>query len=405
MNKMPRTLNSAAENDNINIDEAILYENALKNLQREIDDKQKILSKLQVKINPQPPYDASMIYQKSYDENDYLKNKDAVQRIKDQAADVLIGELKSITSNLKRKLSDIDEKERRINSRLIELEERQAILEEIDYVQRMIPKKIIDEKINKSVQIKQELDIDIEEMFKPAVSVIADKTINKHTKGIKIINEDKKSEPQIIDKEENTETKQVIAQEERIEIESKKEPKQEKTAKIELPKEIQQAILEKIKSSQAEPKKEIVNKDKQEPVGKIDSAVKEEEENKLKIDSQNQTLQTAIQQKPVKETNKIASEEQSNIKAHSEITKKEPAMKSKPEQINSAAVNVLARDARSKISINAKPERKGMHIQQRNWKNFAYIKDSKIKLKQDDLLNISKVIMDIEQGKFSLKGI
>lgn len=409
MNKMPRTVSSALENDNINMDEALIYENALKNLQREIAEKQKILSKIQVKINPQPAFDAASIYQKSYDENDYLKNKDSVQRIKDQAADVLIGELKNITSNLKRKLSDIDEKERRISSRLIELEERQAILEEIDYVQRMIPKRIIEEKVNKSVQTKKELDIDIEDMFKPAVNVIADKTINKHTKGIKILDEDKKDIIEI-------KSGQLVTQEESVQDKSK-EIKQEASAKIELSPEIKKAILEKIKSSQAEPKKEILHKDKLDQADKsqiFSQEVKKEspEKIKLKSEAEKQVVPIAIQPK----TNTEQEEQIDNIskqdekRPQNETIKREqirqvPIQKSKPQQINPAVANALARNAKSKISINAKPEKKGMHIQERNWRNFAYIKDSKVKLKQDDLLNISKTIMDIEQGKFSLKGI
>lgn len=428
INKMPRLISSAVENDNINIDEAIIYENALKNLQREIEEKQKILSTLQVKVSPQPAFDASMIYQKSYDENDYLKNKNAVQRIKDQAADVLIGELKNITSNLKRKMSDIDEKERRISSRLIELEERQAILEEIDYVQRMIPKRIIDENINKSVQIKQELDIDLQDMFKPAVNVIANKTINKNTKGIKILDEDKKSEQTNIindqkEKEDKKSEQTIIiindqkeknaqaikpqeaeVQKETAVIEQKQENKQQ-TSKIELPPEIKKAILEKIKSSYAEPPKEIVLKDKLEQISKSEAARLE------KQDEVQPKPQKIVSKAAASEGTKSTADEQPiNADKLNEINKKEqiiqtPIQKSKPQQINPASVNTLARDAKSKISINARPEKKGMHIQERNWKNFAYIKDSKVKLKQDDLLNISKSILDIEQGKFSLKGI
>ncbi len=409
MNKMPRTVSSALENDNINMDEALIYENALKNLQREIAEKQKILSKIQVKINPQPALNSASIYQKSYDEDDYLKNKDSVQRIKDQAADVLIGELKNITSNLKRKLSDIDEKERRISSRLIELEERQAILEEIDYVQRMIPKRIIEEKVNKSVQTKKELDIDIEDMFKPAVNVIADKTINKHTKGIKILDEDKKDIIEI-------KPGQLITQEESVQDKSK-EIKQEASAKIELPPEIKKAILEKIKSSQAEPKKEILHKDKLDQADKsqiFSQEVKKgsPEESKLKSEAEKQVVPIAIQPKTNTEQEKQIDNisKQDEKRPQNETIKREqikqvPIQKSKPQQINPAVANALARNAKSKISINAKPEKKGMHIQERNWRNFAYIKDSKVKLKQDDLLNISKTIMDIEQGKFSLKGI
>lgn len=430
INKMPRLISSAAENDNINIDEAIIYENALKNLQREIEEKQKILSTLQVKVSPKPAFDASMIYQKSYDENDYLKNKNAVQRIKDQAADVLIGELKNITSNLKRKMSDIDEKERRISSRLIELEERQAILEEIDYVQRMIPKRIIDENINKSVQIKQELDIDLEDMFKPAVNVIANKTINKNTKGIKILDEDKKSEQTNIiindqkEKEDKKSEQTIIiindqkekndilaikpqeaeVQKEPAAIEQKQENKQQ-TSKIELPPEIKKAILEKIKSSYAEPPKEIVLKDKPEQISKPEVVGREKQD-----EVQQKPQKIASQATASEGTKSTADEQPINADKLNEINKKEqiiqtPIQKSKPQQINPASVNTLARDAKSKISINARPEKKGMHIQERNWKNFAYIKDSKVKLKQDDLLNISKSILDIEQGKFSLKGI
>ncbi|NMC57417.1 MAG: hypothetical protein GYA50_09380 [Eubacteriaceae bacterium] len=426
MNKMPRLVSSAAENDNINIDEAVIYENALKNLQREIDEKQKILSKLQVKVSPQPTFDASMIYQKSNDENDYLKNKDAVQRIKDQAADVLIGELKNITSNLKRKLSDMDEKERKISSRLIELEERQAILEEIDYVQRMIPKRIIEENINKSVQTKQELNIDLDDMFKPAVNVIADKTINKNTKGIKIIDEGKKPEQKIrpINEEKNIieaieiTPSEVKAQEEPPVIELKKEIKQQPSSKIELPPEIKKAILEKIKSSYAEPPKEIIIKDNLEPINKAEVSLKDTkniipEKDKLNSEEIKQASQSAVQPKSQKiESNSPIAQEVKNAPKNDNTNeiKKEPVtqisiQKNKPQQINPAAVNTLARDAKSKISINARPEKKGMHIQERNWKNFAYIKDSKVKLKQDDLLNISKTILDIEQGKFSLKGI
>jgi len=429
INKMPRLISSAAENDNINIDEAIIYENALKNLQREIEEKQKILSTLQVKVSPKPAFDASMIYQKSYDENDYLKNKNAVQRIKDQAADVLIGELKNITSNLKRKMSDIDEKERRISSRLIELEERQAILEEIDYVQRMIPKRIIDENINKSVQIKQELDIDLEDMFKPAVNVIANKTINKNTKGIKILDEDKKSEQTNIiindqkEKEDKKSEQTIIiindqkeknaqaikpqeaeVHKETAVIEQKQENKQQ-TSKIELPPEIKKAILEKIKSSYAEPPKEIVHKDKPEQISKPEAGGLEKQD-----EVQPKPQKIASQAATPEGTKSIADEQPINADKLNEVNKKEqiiqtPIQKSKPQQINPASVNTLARDAKSKISINARPEKKGMHIQERNWKNFAYIKDSKVKLKQDDLLNISKSILDIEQGKFSLKGI
>lgn len=411
-NKMPRIISSAAENDNINIDEAIIYENALKNLQREIEEKQKILSTLQVKISPQPTFDASMIYQKSYDENDYLKNKNAVQRIKDQAADVLIGELKNITSNLKRKMSDIDEKERRISSRLIELEERQAILEEIDYVQRMIPKRIIDENINKSVQTKKELDIDLEDMFKPAVNVIANKTINKSTKGIKILDEDKKSEPKSIiinDQKDAGDIPEIKPQEAKVQeetaIEQKQEIKQQTTSKIELPPEIKKAILEKIKSSYAEPPKEIIIKDKPEQISKPE-IVRLEKQDEVQPKPQEIVSQAAASQG----TKNTANELPINTDKLNEINKKEkiiqtPIQKSKTQQINPASVNTLARDAKSKISINARPEKKGMHIQERNWKNFAYIKDSKVKLKQDDLLNISKSILDIEQGKFSLKGI
>ncbi len=412
INKMPRLISSAAENDNINIDEAIIYENALKNLQREIEEKQKILSTLQVKVCPKPAFDASMIYQKSYDENDYLKNKNAVQRIKDQAADVLIGELKNITSNLKRKMSDIDEKERRISSRLIELEERQAILEEIDYVQRMIPKRIIDENINKSVQIKQELDIDLEDMFKPAVNVIANKTINKNTKGIKILDEDKKSEQTNIiinDQKEKNDILEIKPQEAEVQkepasIEQKQEIKQQ-TSKIELPPEIKKAILEKIKSSYAEPPKEIVLKDKPEQISKPEVGGREKQD-----EVQQKPQKIASQATASEGTKSTADEQPINADKLNEINKKEqiiqtPIQKSKPQQINPASVNTLARDAKSKISINARPEKKGMHIQERNWKNFAYIKDSKVKLKQDDLLNISKSILDIEQGKFSLKGI
>ncbi|MEL7570465.1 MAG: hypothetical protein AAGU14_07880 [Eubacteriaceae bacterium] len=411
INKMPRLISSAAENDNINIDEAIIYENALKNLQREIEEKQKILSTLQVKVSPKPAFDASMIYQKSYDENDYLKNKNAVQRIKDQAADVLIGELKNITSNLKRKMSDIDEKERRISSRLIELEERQAILEEIDYVQRMIPKRIIDENINKSVQIKQELDIDLEDMFKPAVNVIANKTINKNTKGIKILDEDKKSEQTniIINDQKEKNVQEIKPQEAEVQkepaaIEQKQENKQQ-TSKIELPPEIKKAILEKIKSSYAEPPKEIVLKDKPEQISKPEVVGREKQD-----EVQQKPQKIASQATASEGTKSTADEQPINADKLNEINKKEqiiqtPIQKSKPQQINPASVNTLARDAKSKISINARPEKKGMHIQERNWKNFAYIKDSKVKLKQDDLLNISKSILDIEQGKFSLKGI
>ena len=426
MNKIPRIVSSAAENDNINIDEAIIYENALKNLQREIEEKQKILSTLQVKISPQSTFDASMIYQKSYDENDYLKNKDAVQRIKDQAADVLIGELKNITSNLKRKMSDIDEKERRISSRLIELEERQAILEEIEYVQRMIPKRIIDENINKSVQTKQELNIDLEDMFKPAANVIADKTINKNTKGIKILDEDKKAKQKIdtINQEEIAPL-EIKAQEELAVIEPKQEIKQQKPSKIELPPEIKKAILEKIKSSYAEPAKEIILKDNLVPLNKAEVNIQDTksiipEKNKLNSEETKQASKSDVQPKSQKiESRSPIAEEAKNalnndkineIKPQDEIIKKEPItqipiQKNKPQQINPAAVNTLARDAKSKISINTRPEKKGMHIQERNWRNFAYIKDSKVKLKQDDLLNISKTILDIEQGKFSLKGI
>jgi biotin-(acetyl-CoA carboxylase) ligase len=70
-----------------------------------------------------------------------------------------------------------------------------------------------------------------------------------------------------------------------------------------------------------------------------------------------------------------------------------------------AKESLPVRETKNIKSITPKPERKGINIQQRDWKNFAYIKDSKVKLKQDDLLNIHKTIVDIEQGRISAKGI
>lgn len=342
MNKMPVSAASGTENDYF--DEAFLYENTLKNLQHEIEEKQKILHKLQNKVNPSMADRAKPSYYANTNEYEY-KNKDIVQKIKDEAADVLISELKNISSHLKRKLNDIDEKERRISSRLIELEERQAILEEIDYVQRMIPKKMIDEKMHSSAAAKQETNIEIEDMFRPAVNMIAEKS-NKLQK---------------LKKETSS------------------------TAKTKKPEKVKDMIYvpshsEEQKIFHLKPDEEIAD-DAQIDYTEIQN------EKELNDSKQKEVLNPSIQK---------SSDHQNNIDK-GESTEVLPI-----DAIKSA---IAEREAKKIKSITPKPQRKGMNIQERDWKNFAYIKDSKVKLKQDDLLNIHKTIIDIEQGRISTKGI
>lgn len=155
-------------------DDVFLYENALKNLRRELEEKQGLIAHLQ-RETARNLSGAKSIYPQSTDEYAYMKNKDMVQKIKDQAADVLISELKYISNNMRRKLNEMNEKENRIATRLIEIEERQAILEEIDYIQRMIPKKIFEEKMQQSVEMKREAEIDVKDIFRPAVHMILEK--------------------------------------------------------------------------------------------------------------------------------------------------------------------------------------------------------------------------------------
>ncbi len=340
-NKMPKSVTTDMENDYF--DETFLYENALKNLQHEIEEKQKILHKLQNKVNPSQTEKAKSSYYATANEYEY-RNKDMVQKIKDEAADVLIGELKNISSHLKRKLADIDEKERRISSRLIELEEKQAILEEIDYVQRMIPKKIIDEKIHGSVITKQENDIEIEDMFRPAVNMISEKS-NKLQK---------------------------------LKKESASSDKNKKSEKI----------------------KDMVY---------MPSHTEEQKIYQLKPD---QTVQTEDQKSgniavnnSTQEIPMLDAANEKNIQAinTNEMDEKGDALSLNNTDI--AKESLPVRETKNIKSITPKPERKGINIQQRDWKNFAYIKDSKVKLKQDDLLNIHKTIVDIEQGRISAKGI
>ncbi len=160
---------SAVDSDEL--DSVFLYENALKNLRRELEEKQNLIAHLRhetVRKFSNADFGGS-------DEYVYAKNKDMTKKLKEYAADMLIGELKSISSSMRRKLNEMDEKENRLATRLIEIEERQAILEEIDYVQRMIPKKILEEKMQQSVEAKQAAETDVKEIFRPAVHMILQK--------------------------------------------------------------------------------------------------------------------------------------------------------------------------------------------------------------------------------------
>jgi hypothetical protein len=339
-NKMPKSVMTDIENDYL--DEAFLYENALKNLQREIEEKQKILHKLQNKVNPPQTEKAKTSYY-SADEYEY-RNKDMVQKIKDEAADVLISELKNISSHLKRKLDDIDEKERRISSRLIELEEKQAIMEEIDYVQRMIPKKIIDEKIHSSVATKQANDVEIEDMFRPAVNMIAEKSNKLQKLKKETVSSDKKNKSEKI--------KDMIY----------------------VPSHTEEQGIYQLKSDQIE----------------------QTEQKEFQKNSMNGGIEEELS---VTDTAKLSNTQSvdSNIESDAiDAASNEANVKKKAEPV---------RETKNIKDITSKPERKGMSIQQRDWNNFAYIKDSKVKLKQDDLLDIHKTIADIEQGRISVKGI
>jgi hypothetical protein len=216
-------------------------------------------------------------------------------------------------------------------------------LEEIDYIQRMIPKKIIEENINRSIQTKRELNVNIEDMILPAAKIIADKITKKLPKDFKITEEIK---PEATAQTTNT-----------VNINEKTQNARN---------------AQKADNTDTADNREIINA--KQPVNSNNRIVKED-------------------LKP--------REEKYNPYEAKEI----PLQRNKIIQSKPSAVSAFARDAKSKRSIIPKTEKTGMYSQQRNWKNFAYIKDSKVKLKQDDLLSINKTIMDIEQGKLSLKGI
>jgi len=394
----------ASRDENDCLSEAFIYENALKNLQREIEEKQKLITKLQIKASPVQNENLPLINQSAYDEYEYLKNKNAMQRIKEDAADILLGELKSITSNLKKKLNDIDEKEKRISSRLIELEERQAILEEIDYVQRMIPKRIINESINKSVQTKQELDIDIENMFRPATELIAEKTSNKLDQNkYQIISEKPKDDIKPLLKNKQAMPKADIEQ-----YDISDEPGSGlQSASVKEAGDEQEFIPPVIEQKQEIKKADIIVERR---INDLDSKTVLKAAAQAKTGLNNDLPANKSDKSPVAKSD-INIVKRQAVKPEPAESKKDTANENKINEIKLSKTNTasastpLARDAKSKKSYTSKPERKGLYHRERSWKNFAYIKDSKIKLKQDDLIKIQKTIMDIERGKLSMKGM
>ena len=308
------------------LDDVFLYENALKNLRRELEEKQNLIAQLQNETVRRFS-DADLTFAGGGSDFVYGKNRDMAQRIKDYAAEMLIGELKSISSSMRRKLNEINEKESRLATRLIEIEERQAILEEIDYVQRMIPKKMLQEKMQQSVEIKKEAETDPEEIFRPAVHKILEKEQEVKAK----IAYREKEEP-------------VLAKQEVADIAPVDEDK------------LQEAVQEMPQEEQAP-----------EVAERIAATVE-------KTDGDSATIVTETESRPYASEDALPSFEEEEVFG-----------------LYDEGDQVYQRGEEEKI-----PERKEEH--------FAYIRDSKIKLKPEDMLSIQKAIRGIEQGRFAVQG-
>jgi hypothetical protein len=355
------------------IDEAFIYENAIQNLHHEIEERQKMISALEVKIAPKAIPVAQTTLQQ---ENEYIQNKDAVQRIKDEAVDVLIGELKTISARMRNKLNDIDERENAVNMRLIELEERQAILEEIEYVQRMIPQKMFDRQVRDSAALRKAHDIDIEKMY--------DNVIHKLT--------EKYEQLQMKTAEKERSAKEAAV---RAALKEKKSVEAVKVVKPEIKAEPAKKAeaVKKLPAGQAgEP---VMQKKAEQPA----AAVKAEPKLTMARDifEEGQPVKAAQVEQAAKPV------VQKSVQAASAVQRAPVAAKAEPVQAMQKSETIQpVQQAKAAgagdVKKSTAPEPK------RDWRNFAYIKDSKVKLKPEDLESIKKAIVNIERGNLSPKG-